>query len=393
MLKRPVQKLVGYSAVLTFVWLLTGSCSSNDKKQPAENIRHLLPAYIKDSIYLLPENPYTAAKATVGRYFFYDRRLSLNQTKACASCHAPAFSFTDSYRRSIGALGGNVQRNAPALINLIFNKYLTAADSSLHFPEQQISNPLFHRQPVEMGWAGNEKMILDRMRSGSFYQQALRRAFPDSANVFTGKNIQDCISSFVKTIISLNSPYDRYTFKNDSSALSPAQLRGKQLFFSPALHCTSCHGGISFSTPAWRIGEANPEYYYNTGLYNTDGRGGYPVSDQGLFAVTQQPADMGRFRVPTLRNLAFTAPYMHDGSVADLEEVIDIYAAGGRNIVSGASAGNGRINPLKHPLMTGFSISPQQKKELLSFLLCLSDTGFVSSPALANPFVTDETSQ
>jgi cytochrome c peroxidase len=379
---------------VSFICLLlaTACCFSRCLQTPpatADDIRSLLPAVVTDSIYLAPNNPYSAAQAQLGRYLFYDRRLSFNQTKSCATCHDPKFSFTDNYRRSIGATGDVVQRNAPPLINLIFNKYLTAADSTLHFPEQQIRNPLFHTSPVELGWTGNEEKIRNRLRADTFYQRSFREAFPGQADPLTLHNLQRCIASFVKTIFSFNSAYDNYTLRNQPQALDAAALRGKALFFSDTLACGKCHSGINFNAPQTEDSSGRKIYYFNTGLYNLDGKGAYPAADQGLIETTGNAADRGKYRVPTLRNLIFTAPYFHDGSAATLSEVINSYAAGGRV----TAQGDGRTNPFKHPLIQGFQLNSQQGADLVHFLLSLTDSSVCTNPAYANPFVHDETKQ
>jgi len=391
MLKRPLGKYIAGMTACCLLLAIMHACNSITAKNTADDIRLLIPAYVKDSFYLSPVNDFSIAKAALGRYLFYDRRLSVNQAKSCSSCHDPVFSFTDGYRRSIGALGDNVQHNAPALINLIYNKYLTAADSGLHFPEQQIHNPMFHNQPVELGWTGNETLIMGRIKNDSLYSQQLPQLFPGYANPFTIQNVQACISSFIKTIISFDAPYDRYTYNKDSTAMSAAQLRGMNLFFSDSLHCASCHAGINFSTPTLTGSKGNRAYYQNTGLYNIKDGGGYPANDRGLYEYSHQPADIGKYRIPTLRNLAFTAPYLHDGTAASLSEVVEIYEQGGRNINTGLNRGDGRKNANKSPLLRGFVLNESQKKDLISFLLSLSDSTICRKPAYSNPFSTDET--
>ncbi|MEO7450655.1 MAG: MbnH family di-heme enzyme [Chitinophagaceae bacterium] len=380
-----------FLAGIIMVLAVADACKNMASRNATDNFRDLVPAFIKDSIYLSATNPFSAGKAAIGRYLFYDRRLSVNNSKACASCHSPGFSFTDGYRRSIGALGDNVQHNAPALVNVVFNKYLTAADSTLHFPEQQINNPMFHQSPPELGWAGNEQLILARLRTDSLYSHRLPALFPGEQDAFTVQHIQDCISSFVKTILSFNAPLDQYTYKRDSAAMSASALKGMRLFFADRLHCKNCHGGINFSVPSLTDADGKIAYYQNTGLYNIDGLGSYPVHDRGLIEYTKQPVDMGRFRVASLRNLAFTAPYLHDGSAATLEEVIAIYAGGGRHTASPGDKGNGSTNPYKNPLIAGFSITPQEKKELVDFLLSLSDSSACNNNLYNNPFSADET--
>lgn len=324
---------------------------------PVEYFRKLIPSAIKDSIYIYSYNKPSAPKISLGRYLFYDNRLSINNTKACASCHDPKFSFTDNYRRSIGAHGDLTQHNAPPLINLIFNRYLTAADSSLNFPEQQIHNPMFRNNPVELGWKGSEEKILQRFSSDSLYQQLFQNAFPNETDPVTVNNIQFAITSFIKTIVSVQSPHDKGVPETSAS-------NGLLLFQSMKLQCSQCHSGVNFNKPGF---EAAP--YFNTGFFADT------IQHKGLAAITGNKNDMGKYKVPTLRNLAFTAPYLHDGSAETLEQVIQLYEQGGQPSVTN-----------KHPFITGFKLNSQQRKELISFLLSLSDSSILTNPAYSNPW-------
>lgn len=312
---------------------------------------------------------------TTGRYLFYDRRLSINNTKACGSCHAPQFSFTDGYVRSIGALGDLHQRNARPLINLTYNKYYTAADSTITTLEQQMDGPMFNTHPVEMGIAGNEAIILAKIAADTIYQRLFAAAFPAQKNAFTINNIKTAIAAFEKTITAFNTSYDAYTAGNNA-ALTPQQKQGMQLFFSDTLGCNNCHGGKNFNLPAERLPNGSVNYYYNTGLYGNN----YPVADRGLFESTHNENDIGKFRVPTLRNLMYTAPYFHDGSAVSLTDVINTYAAGGR-----------QNSKYKSRLVKSFTLTLQQQKALISFLYSLTDSTVVTNPAYANPFIHDET--
>ena len=352
--------------------------------------RNIIPSYITDSIYYDTANSLNADKIELGRYLFYDRRLSINKSKSCASCHDPQFSFTDSYRRSIGALGDLHQRNSSPLINIIFRKYLTATDSSLHYPEQQINNPMFHDRPVELGWKGNETEILERIKRDNFYTERFKKGFPDEQEPVTVKNIQYSIVSFIKTIVSFNAPYDQF-FYLKKDILTASEKRGIQLFFCDSLACSSCHGGNNFSTPVIKNDAEATEYYFNTGLYNLDDKGNYPSYDHGLTEHTHKAGDMGKYRVPTLRNLAFTAPYYHDGSAVTLEEVLKNYENGGRKIDAGLLKGNGTKNPYKSVLIKGFSLTSQQRKDVINFLLSLSDSSLLKNKNFSNPFQYDET--
>jgi cytochrome c peroxidase len=250
---------------------------------------------------------------------------------------------------------------------------------------------MFRSHPVELGWAGNEEKILSRLKADSFYARRMKLLFPQSSDPFRIEHIQYCIASFVKTIMSFDSPFDRFSKGNDLNALTAAQKRGMELFFSEKLACSHCHGGINFATPTVKNTSLQITYYFNTGLYNIGGNGNYPSYDPGLFEYTKKPEDMGRFRVPTLRNLAFTAPYFHDGSAASLSEVLLTYEAGGRKIEHGPLAGDGRANPYKSTLIGGFRLTSQERNDLESFLLSLSDSSVCNNSKYANPFINDET--
>jgi cytochrome c peroxidase len=322
----------------------------------------------------------------LGRYLFFDRRLSINNTRSCGTCHNPQFAFTDGYKRALGAFADLHQRNTQPLFNLSYLKYFTAADSTLHSPLQQMNNPLFNTHPVEMGVKGNEEIILKRIKEDKDYQQL----FLNSEKEITWANIRLAINDFVLSIQSNNSNYDKYV-EGDTNVLNNSQKRGRHLFFSAELKCASCHGGFNFSTPNITDERNDTTFYFNTGLYNIDGKGAYPKYDQGLFQRTNIIKDMGKFRVPTLRNLAYTAPYLHDGSASSLIEIINIYANGGRIISEGINKGNGTINPYKHTFIKGFLISEIDKINLNNFLLSLSDSSFFQNKNYQNPFTEDET--
>lgn len=327
-----------------------------------------------------------SAKIELGRYLFYDRRLSANNTRSCATCHNPQFAFTDGYKRSLGVYADLHQRNTQPLFNLGYLEYFTAADSTLHSPLQQMNNPLFNTHPAEMGVKGNEERILQKIGGDENY----RKQFASLKSEISWEQIKEFISLFIKSLKSENSPYDKF-IKGDSAALTAAQLRGYRLFNSAQFKCANCHGGVNFSTPSVINEKGDPAFYFNTGLYNVDGKGAYPDYDRGLYALTKNKKDMGKFRVPSLRNLVFTAPYFHDGAAGSLTEVIESYAAGGRNILQGINKGNGSTSPYKDSLIKGFAISDQDKIDLISFLHSLSDSSFINNPAYQNPFGSDET--
>lgn len=319
---------------------------------------------------------------TLGRYLFFDTRLSYNSTKSCASCHAPEFAFTDGYRTSSTASGEMVLRNAPSLINSSKWKYLDWADPSVTTLEKQHERPLFGEHPVEMGVKGNEEKILARLKADTLYQKLFKACYPKMKQPVGMTNIIKSIAAYVRTLESLNAPYDRY-IAGDTTALSLSAKKGMQLFFSDRLNCASCHRPPYF-TPADRLGTTD-SVYANIGLYNVENRNSYPAKDVGLARFSRDQKDNGKFRIPSLRNLNFTSPYMHDGSIGSLVEVVEVYAEGGRNVNFGPYAGDGRINSKKDKRVKGFYLSDKEKGQLIDFLFALSDSTLLVKSGFANP--------
>ena len=333
------------------------------------------------------DNPMTAAKVELGRYLFYDTRLSANGTQACASCHKQERAFTDGRVVAVGSTGEGHPRNSMSLTNVAYNSSLTWANPVLDTIEKQVKVPMFGLHPVELGITGHEEEVLARFRADARYPRMFRAAFPGEAEPVQLGNAVKALASFTRVLISGRSPYDRFVYQGDLEALSESARRGLDLFFSEQFECHHCHGGFNFTQSTVHRNTAFVEMpFHNTGLYNLDGRGAYPPDNTGVFALTNKPEDMGRFRAPSLRNVELTAPYMHDGSIATLPEVIDFYAAGGRLVAGGAYAGDGRRNPYKSGFVPGFPISAQEKEDLVNFLLSLTDETFIQAPELSDPF-------
>jgi len=190
--------------------------------------------------------------------------------------------------------------------------------------------------------------------------------FPQTPTPFTIERIVDALACFQRTITSARSPYDRYHFGRDETAVAAAVKRGEVLFFSGEMAgCFQCRGGPSFSGGLRSAADPEPDIaFHNTSLYNLAGLSSYPPPNTGLYEHTNRASDVGRFRAPTLRNIALTASYMHDGSVGTLEEVIDHYSAGGRTITSGPHRGVGSANPNKSPAVDGFELSDHERADL-----------------------------
>lgn len=332
------------------------------------------------------DNPMSTEKVELGRYLFYDVRLSGNEGISCSSCHLQALAFSDGLALSPGATGELTHRNSMSLTNSAYSATLTWSNPNLVTIERQILVPMFGEFPVEMGITGNEEAVLERFRSEALYEPLFAAAFPDESDPVSFGNINKALASFVRTLISGNSIYDQYRWV-DKNAMSESAKRGMAMFLGETLECHHCHTGFNFSLSTAHVNTTFEERaFFNTGLYNLNGTGAYPAPSQGVFEVTGQSNDMGKFRPPSLRNVELTAPYMHDGSIATLEDVIQFYADGGRNISDGPYAGDGRENPLKSGFVSGFDLSEQEREDLLNFLLSLTDVSFTTDPRFSDPF-------
>lgn len=266
------------------------------------------------------DNPLTAERVALGRQLFHDRRLSRDQTISCATCHDPVHAFADGNDRAVGVFGRRGTRNAPALINRGYARSFFW-DGRTATLEEQVLMPIAN--PDEMDLA---------------LSVAERRVGLSSAEMSRS------LATYVRTILSGNSRFDRFA-AGDRSALTEQEQQGLQIFRGRG-NCTACHVGPTFSD----------ERFHNTGVAWAEGS----LSDAGRFAVTQRPEDRGAFRTPTLREIGRTAPYMHDGSLATLEDVVDYYDRGGN-----ANAG---LDPELRPLR----LSGEDKQALVAFLRALS---------------------
>jgi cytochrome c peroxidase len=368
------------SAVAVLLVVLLQSCSKVDD----ETYRWALPdGYPEPAV--PDDNPMSAVKVELGRWLFYDPRLSVNNSLSCAGCHRQSLSFTDGLAASIGATGEKHPRSAMSLLNVAYASRLTWANHLLARLEFQALTPLFGEQPVEMGMAGREDAIVRLIRDQAPYAELFPQAFPTDSDPYSVLNAVRAIGSFVRSIVSFDTPYDRYA-AGDADAMSDSQVRGMELFFSERIECFHCHGGFNFSDSSTHASAAIENVgFHNTGLYNLENAGAYPADNTGLYDLTGQRRDMGRFRAPSLRNVALTAPYMHDGSIPTLDGVLDHYAAGGRTIAEGEWAGEGHRNPFKSEFVPGFTLSATERADLLRFLHALSDESVLGNPRFSDP--------
>ncbi|MFV0679793.1 MbnH family di-heme enzyme [Ottowia sp.] len=331
------------------------------------------------------DNPMSQSKVQLGRQLFYEPRLSGNGALACSGCHDQSSAFTDNRALSRGATGQVHPRNAQALTNVAYNTSFNWARPDVRTLEAQMQAPLFNTTPVEMGVNdSNRQAVLTRLKNDANYPPLFAQAFPESTDPITWENVIKAIASFERTLISASSRYDLALA--GQATLTDTEERGRQLFFGSRALCAQCHGSPNFNNQfVDSTSNGITLTFHNTGLFNIGGTGAYPAPNRGVFEVTELTQDMGRFRAPSLRNVALTAPYMHDGSIGSLQEVLATYAAGGRNVGNGLYAGDGRANPFKDPLISAIELSAQDQLDLAAFLQTLTDDTFVSNPDWAAP--------
>jgi cytochrome c peroxidase len=318
------------------------------------------------------DNPMTAEKVELGRYLFYDRRMSVSGRQSCGSCHRQELAFTDGRARAEGATGALHPRSSMSLVNVAYHPVFTWANPTLDSLEQQALIPMVGEDPLELGLKGRERQFLETLRRDAVYQRLFRQAFPQDPDSFTLSNVVQAIAAFERSIVSMRSPYDRYRYGHDQTAISDSAKRGEFLFdSSERAGCFRCHGGWNFGgNVRYEGGPAAVR-----GSFANTAVSAYAAPNRGLFEHTRRQEDIGKFRVPSLRNVAVTAPYMHDGSLATLDDVIDHYAAGGR-----------MDHPNKSRIMRQLDLSAQDRKDLIEFLKSLTDEEMLHDARWTDPW-------
>jgi cytochrome c peroxidase len=324
----------------------------------------------------------SAARVELGRYLFYDKRISFNGKESCGSCHRQELAFTDGRAHAEGTTGQLHPRSSMSLVNVGYAAYLTWANPALTSLEEQALTPILGEDPVELGLKGHEQDFLTAIRGDEVYRRLFPLAFPGETNLYALANVTKAIAAFERTIISLRSPYDRYRWGGDLSAISEAAKRGELIFSSSERGgCFQCHGGWTFSGgirfEGRKVSNSNDEErggFFNTGVST------YEAPNRGVYEQTHRAEDIGKFRAPTLRNIAVTAPYMHDGSLSTLEDVIDHYAAGGKF-----------DHPNKTHILHRFSLTDGDRHDLVEFLKSLTDEALLHDPRWSDPWQTTST--
>jgi len=292
------------------------------------------------------DNPMTPAKVELGRMLFYETALSRDGTMSCASCHAQKRGFTDGQATHTGFHGQPGKRNVMGLTNIGYVKPLTWADPKLATLEAQALNPIFGAAPVEMGMAGREPLLLSRLATSDCYRRQFATAFPETKGEVTMAAVAKAVAAFQRTLISFDSPYDRW-LRGDEKAISEAAWRGSYAFEQH--HCHDCHSGRNFSN----------SLFHDIGLPPS-------ARDAGVSEKTGNVRDDNLFRTTTLRNIAVTGPFMHDGSVATLAGTI---RARTRDI------GGRRVTPP----------GARDTADIVAFMEALTDEGFLKNPSYSRP--------
>jgi cytochrome c peroxidase len=291
------------------------------------------------------DNPPTAATIALGKRLFYDKRLSKDDTLACATCHNPKYDFTDRHPRSMGVGGAMGLRNAPTLINVAYQP-LQFWDGRAGSLEAQAASPI--ADPLEMNQP--HKVSVSKLGKDPVYRQMFHDAF-GSPDITLGR-VEKSLASFERTILSGDSAFDRYLYGKQETALTPGQARGLALFINPAKgNCAACHT----ITPQYAL--FTDGQFHNIGVGVADDG---TLKDVGRYHETTVQTDTGAFKTPTLRNVANTAPYMHDGSLQTLEQVVDFYAGGGNS------------NPYLDRDIKMIHLTGQERRDLVEFLKSLS---------------------
>jgi cytochrome c peroxidase len=295
-----------------------------------------------------PDNPMFPEKIELGKLLFFDTRLSRDRSTSCATCHDPEKAYSDGRTRGIGIENQQLPRRTPSILNAAYNAY-QFWDGRAETLEEQAKGPIL--AAAEMGMP-DEKTLIDRLEDVPEYRRRFDAVFGSG---ITLRNITLAIAAFERTLVTPNSPLDAY-LRGDKNALSDQEKRGFILFFGKA-GCTQCHNGPNLT---------------DSKFYSLGAVPGREEADPGRFSVTKDQADRAAFKTPSLRNIALRSPYMHDGSMATLDQVIDWYDQGG---------GTGR----KSELLFKLNLSSDEKKDLLAFLHALSaPIPNIGKPAIPN---------
>jgi cytochrome c peroxidase len=343
---RHVTRSSAFGAILiSLSFFAMAGCRRSVSARPIGATVHITPPLGLPPVPIPPANPPTAQTIVLGRLLFYDPRLSKDDTIACASCHMPTLSFTDGARRSRGVGGMSGFRNAQSVVNAAYLP-LQFWDGRAASLEEQVASPIAN--PVEMNQ--QHDVSVAKLAKDPRYAALFDQAFGPGG--VTLERVENAIASFERTVLSGNSAFDRYQFGGDKTALTPSQIRGFQIFTDPKKgNCSACHL-VNDKYALFTDGRA-----HNIGVGADDSA---TFTDVGRFQQTKADADRGAFITPMLRDVARTAPYMHDGSLKTLKDVVDFYAGGANS------------NPYLDKEIRAINLSAQDRQDLVAFLQSLN---------------------
>jgi cytochrome c peroxidase len=339
---QPRKAVFGVLAIGAVAMLSSWIASPAANAQSAGEYKLTIPFGLEETKVVIPDdNPLTKDKVELGRLLFFDKRLSQDNTIACANCHLAKFGFTDGKPVSTGIRGQKGGRSAPASFNRVFSS-AQFWDGRAATLEAQSVGPFTN--PIEHGFA-NYDVMMAKMKKIPGYRKLFMQVFGEDITI---DNVGRAIASFQRTVLSGNSPADRFDQGQEAGAISEAAQKGLTLFRDKA-RCTKCHSGFNFTD----------EKFHNLGLGWDDNK-----VDLGRYMVTKNPEDIGAFKTPTLREIARSAPYTHDGRFKTLEEVVNFYNQGGVK------------NPHQDPLIIPLELTDQEKSDLVQFLRTLNGEGW-----------------
>lgn len=302
-----------------------------------------MPLGLEDEVepYIPQDNPLTVEKIELGKLLFFDPRLSRDNTISCASCHKPELAWTDGTKLSLGINNQLSTLNSMTIINRLFGRFHLWHGSKPTL-EAQAANPL--TKSVRMGMPSSDAEV-EKLNTFKEYREQFQKVFCTDV---TMDGITKAIAAFERTIVSGNSPADRYDMDGEENSISESAKRGLKIFQTKG-RCTRCHSGFNFTD----------EEFHNLGIdWDT------AIADLGRYSVDKHPGTVGGFKTPTLRDTAHTAPYMHDGRFATLEEVVEFYDKGGIQ------------NPHLSKLIIPLGLTAQEKKDLVEYMQALNGEGW-----------------
>lgn len=353
-----MKKSLTLITLVSSIILLSSWQIKTSKKNAATTLKPYtiaLPEFVSDYFEKIPidsQNLLSNEGVALGRKLFYDTRLSTNNTISCGSCHKQEFAFADNRAFSLGVHDSVGIVNSMPLFNMGWSKFFFW-DGRAESLAEQATDPIINKLEMASNWAE----VLQKLQNDSEYPTLFKQVF--GTDKIKPALVEKALVQFQTSIVSFDTKFDRYYFDGHADALSPAEERGLDIFFGIG-QCNHCHSDVLLTD----------NFFRNNGLDS--------VPDPGLYNTTGKPTDRGRFKVPTLRNIALTAPYMHDGRFGTLEQVINFYS-------TGIQHKSPNLDEHIEPFGRGLQLNDNQKADLLAFLQTLTDSTLLKNKAYADP--------